>query len=282
MIRLLAVDMDGTCLNPKHEISPRTLQALEEAAKAGIWVVPTTGRSLSCLPHQLRGLGFLRYAISSNGAMVTDLQTGRCVYRALLPRDTAVSILRTLSPLRVGMTAHVNHGYWIQGRGLWLLGQAIYGADGRDSLQVPHLVQALLRQPWNVEELQIFFVSDHTRRQVRSRLKRWESVCHTAYDRNYVEIYAKKASKGNALQALARYLQVPMEQVACIGDGENDLSMFQVSGLKMAMGNAVLDLQAQADVLLPTNGEDGVAEGIYTHILQPPADLLDSLPNEEQ
>ncbi len=267
MIRMLAIDMDGTCLNEKSKISAQTLQALEQAAKEGICVVPTTGRALSCLPHQLVGKPWVRYVISSNGAMVTDLHTGRSIYRALIPRGQAVEVLRTLSPLRVGLTAHVNHAYLVQGRALWLLGQAVYGRDGRASVQVANLSQALLQQPWNVEELQIFFFSDHTRRQVRTRLKRWDGSLQTAYDRNYVEIFPQRASKGSALQALMKHLELPACQVACIGDGENDLSMFQVAGLRMAMGNGTLALQAQADVILPSNREDGVFHAIHQHLL---------------
>ena len=55
MIKLLAVDMDGTCLDPKSRMTDATLGALSLAAKAGIRVVPTTGRTLGCLPHRLVG-----------------------------------------------------------------------------------------------------------------------------------------------------------------------------------------------------------------------------------
>ena len=54
MIKLLAVDMDGTCLDGRSRMSAENLAALRRAAEAGILVVPTTGRSLSCLPYRLR------------------------------------------------------------------------------------------------------------------------------------------------------------------------------------------------------------------------------------
>ena len=72
-IRLLAVDMDATCLNKKSQMTKETLQSLRMAADAGIIVVPTTGRSLSCLPHKLaERMDIYRYVISSNGASVSD------------------------------------------------------------------------------------------------------------------------------------------------------------------------------------------------------------------
>lgn len=81
MIRLLAIDMDGTCLNGRSRISPRTMAALEAAHNAGILIVPTTGRTLTCLPHQLAARRDLyRYVITSNGARVTDLQTSQTLF----------------------------------------------------------------------------------------------------------------------------------------------------------------------------------------------------------
>lgn len=57
MIKLLAVDMDGTCLDSRSRMTERTLIALRRAASAGITVVPTTGRNLGCIPHRLAAGG---------------------------------------------------------------------------------------------------------------------------------------------------------------------------------------------------------------------------------
>ncbi|WP_288341835.1 HAD family hydrolase, partial [uncultured Dubosiella sp.] len=54
MIKLLAVDMDGTCLDPFSRFSSQNLAALYRAKAAGIEIVPTTGRALDCLPHVLK------------------------------------------------------------------------------------------------------------------------------------------------------------------------------------------------------------------------------------
>lgn len=83
----------------------------------------------------------------------------------------------------------------------------------------------------------------------------------------YVEIFHRTASKGSGLAALAAQLGLRKEEVACIGDGENDHPMFRAAGLRFAMGNAVDSLKAAADVVLPSNREDGVAAAINDHIL---------------
>ena len=59
MIKLLAIDMDGTCLDQRSRMTDRTLDVLRKAAKAGITVVPCTGRNLGCIPHRLAA-GVLR------------------------------------------------------------------------------------------------------------------------------------------------------------------------------------------------------------------------------
>ena len=109
-IRIFAIDMDGTCLNSRNRIDPETIVMLYRAKQAGIEIVPTTGRSLSCLPHQLLPLTDLyRYIISSNGAVITDTETGKDIYNALLDRTTASSIIRKSMCAGLAAAAHIDH-----------------------------------------------------------------------------------------------------------------------------------------------------------------------------
>ena len=85
------------------------------------------------------------------------------------------------------------------------------------------------------------------------------SSARTSY---YAEIYSSNATKGTALSAVADYLSVSKDEIACIGDGENDITMFQASGLRFAMGNAVPALRSMADVVVSSNNHDGVAEAV--------------------
>ena len=77
MIKLLAVDMDGTCLDKDGKMSDKTYYALKKAAEKGIIVVPTTGRNINCLPVRIKNDSLYRYVISSNGALVVDLQENK-------------------------------------------------------------------------------------------------------------------------------------------------------------------------------------------------------------
>lgn len=266
MIKLLAVDMDGTCLDSRSRMTDATLAALRAAADRGILVVPTTGRALTCLPHQLTAARDLyRYVISSNGARVTDLDTGNSVFAADIPRETALDLLSNLPRRGLGVTCHLDHQYLIQGRLLLQMGRIIYGRDAQEARRVRDMSAFLRDQDHNVEELQLFFFSPGARRRVEEALARYPQLA-AAYSGMYVEIYSKAASKGTALSALARSLGLDRSEIACVGDGENDLSMFAAAGLRFAMVNAVDALKAQADLVLPSNDQDGVAAAV-NHIL---------------
>ena len=124
MIKLLAIDMDGTCLNQRSRITPAVLQALTAAHGAGVEIVPTTGRALCCLPHQLAAHPELyRYAITSNGASVTELSDHSTLFRAEISENTALELTKSLQDSHIGRTAHIDHQYLVEGHPLHAMGR---------------------------------------------------------------------------------------------------------------------------------------------------------------
>ncbi len=261
MIQLLAVDMDGTCLNDKKQISEQTLLALKRANTAGIMVVPTTGRALSCLPYQLQEDRFFRYVISSNGARVTDLETNQTLYRAEISCQDVQNLLRECRKIKLGVSVHVNNQFLLQGELLTLMGRISYGKDIDNTVCEKDIAAFLARENADVEEVQLFFFSKHTREKLKRLLENYPQLTQAWSDR-YVELYSPMASKGKALAALSRHLKYTKDQIGCIGDAENDISMFAVSGMRYAMANAIPKLKEKADMLLPSNNDDGVARAI--------------------
>lgn len=272
-MKLLALDMDGTCLNSHSKISERTMEALRMARTSGIELIPTTGRALSCIPHQLRKSGLFRYVISSNGAVAVDLKERKTVFRSLMPAGTALSIMEAAKGPDLKMAAHIHHEYLLQGRFLSLCGHVIYGQDASRAKSVPDLASAIRKRSENVEELQFFFLTKKAREHTRHIVSEFPGLS-SSYTLHYAEIYSSKATKGTALSAVADLLAVSRNDIACIGDGENDLSMFQQSGLSFAMGNAVSELKSRADIIVSSNDQDGVSEAIHYLISAVPPTAL--------
>ena len=107
------LDLDGTLLNAKKELTPVCRQALESAADAGILIVPATGRFFDAMPEAVRALPFLRYAITINGAQALDIQRARSIYRAEIPCRQAIEIMSYLDALPVIYDCYMNDCGWM-------------------------------------------------------------------------------------------------------------------------------------------------------------------------
>lgn len=280
MIKLLAIDMDGTCLDQRSRMTDRTLDVLRKAAKAGITVVPCTGRNLGCIPHRLaagvlreskteddeKNKDLFRYVITSNGAMVTDVKEKKTLFRALIKKEDALSILSDYRKEKFGIAAHVRHRYFAQGKLFTSAGRIVYGKDAAAVCCVRNMEEILSKSDCDVEELQFYFPTSKEKEKLKEILSVYPQV-KAAYTGIYAEIFSKDASKGNGLKALSAHLGIEKEEIACIGDGENDSFMFEESGLKIAMGNAEEMLKQRADYVTSSNRHDGAAEAIEKYIL---------------
>lgn len=83
----------------------------------------------------------------------------------------------------------------------------------------------------------------------------------------YLDITDRSANKGAGVLALSKLMSIPMVEIAVIGDGDNDVAMFEQAGLSIAMGNGKPAAKAAADFLTDGNGEDGFAKAIDRFIL---------------
>ena len=217
MIKLLAIDMDGTCLNSRSHISAQTLTALHTLAKSGTLIVPTTGRALTCLPHQLTDQNSLfRYVISSNGAKVTDYHTQKTLYQSEIPKQTALSLLNACQSEKLGITAHIRHEYLLQGHSLVFLGRLIYGKDARKVRYVQNMEQTIQELSCDVKELQFYFFPKTPCRS---------SKCILQTPRLFVlptpvsmqRSFHQNPPKGRS-DASGQSLGIAKSEIACIGD----------------------------------------------------------------
>lgn len=85
---------------------------------------------------------------------------------------------------------------------------------------------------------------------------------------NFLEILNKDADKGKGVAQMAEYLNIPRENVMCIGDHGNDLAMVKYAGVGVAMGNAEPSIKEAAQFVTTTNQEDGVAVAINKFVFE--------------
>jgi len=258
-IRLVALDLDGTTLNPEHELTPATIQAIGAATAQGIRVVLASGR----LPHSIlpfaRRLGLDGIHIGLNGGVSFDLE-GTLRHKHLLsPQQLALAyqVFSTegLEPLVFGAT-----GLWAPRATadvdfLFRSGEPqarFYDGKRLGDIEDPAKVVAVLASGPRDNQL-ASLVGDRLH-AVRS-------------GPIFFEFMPPGVTKGAALSEYLLDLGLEKDEVMAVGDSENDASLLDAAGFSVAMGNAVDAVKSQAHELTLSNAEDGVAWALHRWVL---------------
>lgn len=264
--KLILTDLDSTLLRDDKTLSLANRAALERAAGQGAQVVLSTGRSYQSLSQELRGLPFLRYFILVNGAKVYDLQTDTVLYRAEVPMDVAQGLFQMFEPLDACIDCYQND--------IGLMDRKYYDHLER-YIDDPHALKMTqdCRTPLDhfredvrdggesVQKLQAFFHTPEVRTEALRLLgETYPQLILSSSLPGNLEINAPGATKGDALLALCQALGLDPACAVAFGDGTNDLTMIRNAGIGVAMANAEPELLAAADLVAPSNQEDGVAQ----------------------
>ena len=301
-MRLIAVDMDGTLIGPDGLVSARNLAAMQAAERAGIEIVVATGRRHCYAMRVLRGLGMPQETavISSNGT-VTRTVGARLMERTLLPVKTARwlcghvdafrnALVMTFDKVRpdgedergalvvedlADLTASI--GRWMAANEPYIermvpIERALEGGDAPIQMMLCGTVERMRRAEARLLEhpgvsavgvTDIGMAGQERAAGVEAALHRTE---YAERDLSIVDILPAGCSKGAALLRLARSRGVAAEEILAIGDNWNDVSMLEVAGRAVLMGNAPEDLKAvaaeQGWSLGRRYDEDGVSEAI--------------------
>ena len=268
-IRLIAVDLDGTVLNDRKQLTPRTAAALTEAAARGVEIVPATGRTAAGLPAELLALPGVHYAITSNGARTADLASGSAI-RNYLPLDKALAAFDVLARYDCmadlfqdgkGYTTAANRAAAYR-----FVPDNLRDYVLRTRTPLPDLRAFIASQERGIEKLTIFFLDEAERQRA------WAEVAALGVDvvsslPLNMEINAAGVNKGAGLLALAEQLGLPASALMACGDGGNDTAMVAAAGLGVAMANAFPEVKAAARYVTASNNEDGVARAVETFVL---------------
>ena len=268
-MKLLAIDLDGTLVNRKQEISKKNLEALQYAYEHDVLIVPVTGRCLDSIPKQLQDSHLYNYAITSNGARITNCINNQSIYEECMENKTIVSFLKKC-PF-IYMTCHIENEYVVQGLLFTIIAKGIRGKDNKKIITVKNLISYIEQNHKDIECIQLFIPLSKTFKKVLYLLNQQDDLHHTnsnGPNKHYMEVFSSNTSKGEALLNLAEYLHIHQEDIYCIGDGHNDISMFEVANMSFAVENASSDLKEVASAIVPSNNKDGVAYAIYNYIIK--------------
>ena len=267
-IRLIAVDIDGTLLNPQFQISEPDLAALRDAHARGIEVLLVTGRRHTFALPIAQQLGFDLWMVSSNGAITRSL-AGETFHRDLLPKQ----ICRQLCDVMQEFRGHTVLTFERDGRGAIVLEQlGELEASIRRWIEknmeyidfVIPITDALTTDP-----VQAMFCGPVARMrealEVLGKCRLPITVLRTEYpgrDLSIVDVLNAGCSKGHALERWTKYRAIPREQVMAVGDNYNDIEMLAFAGRPFIMGNASEELRGRGWTPTRSNADNGVAAAI--------------------
>ncbi|HEV8367499.1 MAG TPA: Cof-type HAD-IIB family hydrolase [Pyrinomonadaceae bacterium] len=279
-IRLLALDLDGTLLNRRGQISERNRLAIDNARENGVRVAVVTGRRFRDARPIALDLGLDVPLIAHNGALTKHARTLKTV--AVLP----LSLAAAKEALRVGREAGADALLSDDHEGLGMLvfdhlsgdnaavhkyvawARHIHGdEDGRNAvIQVESLEAYMDHEPVHLAFSGTRAQMDRLGELLHSELGDRVKILSTRYaeqDFSLLDVVNPAASKGAGVAAAAAELSIAPNEIMAIGDNYNDLEMLLLAGTGVVMANAPLSLREIAG-LYPTasNEDDGVALAI--------------------
>ena len=271
MVRLVFVDMDDTFVTPDKVITPENLRILDVARERGVQFVPCTGRSVRGLPQQLVEHPSVRFAVCSGGALVYDLRAGgagekngEVVHSQPIEKDVVRSLYDDVRDQRITFDLTAEDGV-LASSDRWPL---YWEADLDDATRKMVLSQRtrfegttdeLIERMDQIYRVNVLYVDDAGRRAVWDAVDARHELCRASSIPVNVEITDVRATKGTALLWLCEHLGVAVADTVAFGDSGNDLSMIEVAGDGVAMGNASPEVKAAADHVAPPCDEAGVA-----------------------
>jgi hypothetical protein len=278
-IRLIALDLDGTLINSRWEISPRDLQALVAASERGIQVVVVTGRRPRAAEPYVAKIPCPVTLITSNGARVCRAD-GEVVHRDFLPREVALEVLDETQEFRPYTVVIFD----VPERGQVTMEDCAIPAGPlgwylRTSLDhlslVPDLPAAIKRDPVQVMIGGPPALIEQAEEILRhARVNESVHLAWTKYPERNVAIFDimnQGCTKGKALRFWAAQCGIPAREVMALGDNFNDLEMLEFAGLPVVMGNHISGLARPGWEVTAACDDSGVACAIEKFVLAAPA-----------
>ena len=263
-IQLIALDIDGTLLNSRNELTGPTLDALQRAADRGIHIVLGTGRMVSECRELLARLPMIRYAVTCTGTQVVDVKTGETLFRRSLTAQELRQLCARVADLDVMLQIFDDRDGLIHNDAAMLahaerfcrpeLARAMQQCHGAE----PDFAAYLRDFEGPTNKLHMYFASAADKQLALRRLAGLPFV-FTDSSPTDLEIMPPGVDKGLGLRQLAEHLKLDRAGVMAIGDGGNDEGMLRFAGLAVAMGNAGSYIKSIAHRVTADNDHDGVA-----------------------
>jgi 5-amino-6-(5-phospho-D-ribitylamino)uracil phosphatase len=266
---MIAIDLDGTLLSPRGEVTARTRAAVHRALDAGLKVCFATGRNFTESRTVLDAVGHHDLAVFVGGAVVVDTSDGRVLRRTLMHGDLARELSdffetrgQAVLALQDTTTAGVDYiisaqletnaatRRWLAATAAtaqWHKNMAAYGHEHTIRVGIVAPTDAAMAIHGEMDGVFGSRIVSH-------------NIVVPAFGVQVIEAFDPNVNKWEGILHIARQHRIDPEAIIAIGDDVNDVPMVRNAGLGIAMGNAHPDVQTVAGRVIGPNSQDGLAE----------------------
>ncbi|WP_182199941.1 Cof-type HAD-IIB family hydrolase [Paraliobacillus salinarum] len=279
-MKLIATDLDGTLLNENGEVSERNAQALKTAMTQGVQVVVATGRSYQSANKAIQAVGLNLPIISLNGASMYNV-LGENLKSISLSKHSSRKVVEQCQSNEIYFELYTNKGVLSPDRSQFvevmvnimlsanptmsqeeIEKRAELRFQEEDFSVVTDFQSVIDDESIDIYKALAFSLEADILDQIRATFTEKDNIVITSSGHDNLEFNHPDAQKGIALSLYAEEKNIDMKDVMAIGDNFNDLSMLEVAGHSVAMGNADQAIKNACKTITAKNSEDGVAIAI--------------------
>lgn len=266
--KIVFIDIDGTLVNDEKIVPKENIDTIKKLKNEGIEVVLASGRPYHSIEKYSNIVGATPYIIGSNGGVVVNFKEDKILYDANIEKKLALEVLKFIKQNNL-FTAITMSGNLVLEKEMYSLTK-----ENRDELIEVDSLEGYLKKT-NESIIKFSVMSDQKKDLEDAREKMINKfnltitnvdtfVIPKKYRKNgknpfIMDIMQEYVSKGEAIKILCKYLNFNTSETVILGDGMNDIEMFELDAYKVAMGNAANRIKEMADYVTKTNNEAGVA-----------------------
>jgi Cof subfamily protein (haloacid dehalogenase superfamily) len=262
-IKLVIADIDGTLVTKEKLLTPRSVQAVQRLHDAGILFGITTGRPPRGTRMLIDSLEGLKFIAGFNGGVVVRRDFS-LFKENLLPAPTAEQVVQIILDHKMDAWLYTDKDWFVRDPGAYRVDRE------QKTVQFPPKVVPTFEDLFD-RVAKIVGVSENydlvARCEKDLQARFGASVSAARSQPFYVDITHPKANKGEVVLMASEFAGIPTQEIATIGDMANDVTMFEQSGVSIAMGNASPEVQKAATYVTASNQEEGFAVAMDDFIL---------------
>lgn len=284
MLKLVAIDLDGTMLNQYGIVTQKTKNSIKKAQENGIEIMIASGRPIDSVKTISKEIGSENYFISGNGSIIYDIKKDKIIYENVLKKQKALEIIKICEENSIFYNVYTEKEIIaknLQYNVLYYhkenltkaeeekthinIVENIYDYIEKTEAKVLKVMicdkhqtifNAIMRKLKEVDDIEVLEVSHMSRKIIR------QGTEEIPIEYFYTEISAKNVDKWTALEFLKEKLQISSDEIVAIGDNVNDKKMIEKSGYGIAMGQSAPQIKEIADYITDSNVDDGVANAL--------------------